>query len=81
MFIRMPKKDLFVFYQINIIVQSGRGRGYCLKRITWMDGIARFLFVPAFLAFVALFINQSELVVPNENVEKMSSFIPYIEKS
>ena len=46
-----------------------------------MDGIARFLFVPAFLVFVALFVNQSELVVPNENVEKMSSFIPYIEKS
>ena len=61
--------------------QNGRGRGYCLKRITWMDGIARFLFVPTFLAFIALFINQSELVVPNKDVEKMNSFIPYIEKN
>ena len=52
-----------------------------MKRITWMDGIARFLFVPTFLAFIALFINQSELVVPNKDVEKMSSFIPYIEKN
>ena len=49
--------------------------------MTWLDGIARFLFVPAFVAFIVLFINQSELVVPNKNVEKMSSFIQYIDKN
>jgi hypothetical protein len=59
-----------------VSLQNGREQGYCLKRVTWLDGIARFLYVPVFVAFVALFINQSEMVVPNTNLEQMNAFIP-----
>ena len=74
--------DDFKFFQIfQIFIQKGRGQGSCLKRVTWLDGLARLLFVPTFIAFVALFINQSAIVVPNKNMEEMSSYIPYVQEN